>query len=301
MTRCVLITGGGGFVGSHLAQGFKALGDAVFAADRLFDTATRQRLAGVDLIEGDLLSGEMALPHADLVIHGAAITTPAESDAASEDALLSANIALTNRVLRHAIDSGAKDFVFISSSGVFSATDGDSVHLESTAPTADLPYAKAKHAGEDAATAATELRAISIRLGPIYGPDERPRDTRTIVSPIRRWLNMALSGEPIIVDMPAERRDWTFAPDLALALDTLLHKQPSLRGVFHLTSGQSIANIDLARMIADLVPGARIVIGDTTRIERLPMASDRLDLSALYEWTTLPTGLARILSAEARA
>lgn len=301
MTRRVLITGAGGFVGSHLAAGFKALGDAVFAVDRLFDPTTRQRLADIDLIEGDLLSDEMALPPADLVIHGAAITTPAKGGTAAEHVLLSANTALTNRVLRHASESGAQDFVFISSSGVFSATDGDGVHLESTAATADLPYAKAKRAGEDAAAAATELRAISIRLGPIYGPDERPRDTRTVVSPIRRWLNTALLGEPIIVDMPAERRDWTFAPDLALAIDALLRQQPPLRGVLHLTSGQSIANIDLARMIADLIPEAQIVIGDTTRIERLPMASDRIDLSALYEWTTLPTGLARILSAEARA
>ncbi len=50
----VLITGGGGFVGSHLAQGFHTLGYAVTAMDLRFDAETRTRLAGVRLIEAAL-------------------------------------------------------------------------------------------------------------------------------------------------------------------------------------------------------------------------------------------------------
>ncbi|WP_375599693.1 NAD-dependent epimerase/dehydratase family protein [Devosia sp. Naph2] len=301
MTRRVLITGAGGFVGSHLAEGFRALGDEVFGVDRLFDQKTRRRLDGIAFIETDLLRSDgPELPHADLVIHGAAITTPPDGTMLPDGAHLAANLALTDEVLRHAIACGAKDFVFVSSSGVFSAEDGEGIHLESTSATARLPYAEAKRAGEKSADAIRELRAISVRLGPIYGPHEHPRDTRAVVSSVRRWLNMAISHEAMVVDMPAERRDWTFAPDLPFALDALLKKKPQARGVFHLTSGEAVANIDLARMICDLVPEAQIVIGDTTRIELFPMGSDRLDLSALFEWTTIPTGLARILSAEAR-
>ncbi len=299
MKRRVLITGAGGFVGSHLAEGFRSLGDTVFAVDRLFDKQARERLAGVALIEADILGAD--LPNVDLVVHGAAITTPPRDWGVSDHDYIAANTALADRVLRHAIDSGAKDFVFISSSGVFAPEDGDGIHLESTTPTASLPYAQAKRAGEEACDRATQLRALSIRLGPIYGPNERSRETRTIVSAVRRWLDMAFADKAITVDMPDERRDWTFAPDLALALDALLRQQPPLRGVVHLTSGHVVSNIDLARMIANLVPQARVVFGETARVERLPMASDRLDMSALYEWTTIPTGLAHVMAAEARA
>lgn len=301
MSRRVLITGAGGFVGSHLAEGFAALGDRVVAVDRAFDPATRERLVGIELGEGDLLGPDgIDLPAADLVIHAAAITTPPQGLGLSDEAHLAANVELMDRVLRHAVASGAKDFVFISSSGVFGADDGDGVHLESTSATASLPYARAKLAGEQAANAATVLRAISVRLGPIYGPHEAARESRTVVSPVRRWLDMALSGAPIVVDMPDERRDWTFAPDLPGALDALLRRQPPLRGVFHLTSGQVVSNIELAQRIADLVPSGRVAIGDTTRVERLPMDSDRLDLAELYDWTPLATGLAHVI-AEARA
>jgi nucleoside-diphosphate-sugar epimerase len=298
MSRRVLITGAGGFVGSHLAQGFAAMGDSVIGVDQAFDAKTSRRLAGVELIERDMLAAGDDLPAADLVIHGAAITTPPE---AGEDQLLGANVAMLQAGLRHAVACGAGDFVFISSSGVFSPEDGDGIHLESTVPTATLPYARAKRAGEDALSEAGKLRAIAIRLGPIYGPHEEPRQTRTIVSPVQRWLGMALRGEPIIVEMPEERRDWTYAPDLAGALDALLRREPTERGVFHLTSGQIFANGEVARMIAELVPGADVRASATSRTLRLPMSSDRLDLDALYGWTPIQQGLVQILQEEGRA
>jgi|SRR5215217_3447743 len=301
MTRRVLITGAGGFVGSHLAQGFAAMGDLVIGVDQAFDGVTSWRLIGVELIERDMLATAGDLPAADLVIHGAAITTPLQAGGAGEDRLLGANIALLQASLRHAVDCGASDFVFISSSGVFAPEDGDGIHLESTVPTATLPYAQAKRAGEEALAKVGSLRAISIRLGPIYGPHERPRQTRTVVSPVRRWLDMALSGEPIIVEMPEERRDWTFAPDLAGALDALLHRQPPASGAFHLTSGQIFSNGEVARMIAGLVPGANVAVAEVKRTPRLPMSSNRLDLSELYGWTPMPQGLAQMLDAEGRA
>lgn len=297
MNRRVLITGAGGFVGSHLAQGFAALGDSVIGVDREFDAMTGRRLVGVELIERDMLAAGDDLPAADLVIHGAAITTPPE---AGKDQLLGANVAMLKASLRHAVACGAGDFVFISSSGVFSPEDGDGIHLESTVPTANLPYARAKRAGEEALSDAGKLRAIAIRLGPIYGPHEQPRQTRKIVSPVRRWLDMALSGQPILVEMPEERRDWTFAPDLAGALDALLRSEPAASGVFHLTSGQILTNGEVAQMISNLVPAAEVRVAGVSRALRLPMSSDRLGLNALFDWTPMPHGLVQILQQEGR-
>jgi UDP-glucose 4-epimerase len=277
------------------------MGDGVIGVDRAFDAITTQRLAGVELIERDMLLAGSDLPMADIVIHGAALTTPPETCVAGEDQLLGANVAMAQASLRHAVECGASDFVFISSSGVFAPEDGDGIHLESTVPTATLPYARAKRAGEEALASAGMLRAIAIRLGPIYGPHEQPRQTRTIVSPVRRWLDMALSGESIVIEMPEERRDWTYAPDLAGALNALLRRRPPVRGIFHLTSGQILANSEVARMIVDLVPGAEVKAAEVSRAARLPMSSDRLDLAALYDWTPMRRGLAQILHCEGHA
>ncbi|WP_241362465.1 NAD-dependent epimerase/dehydratase family protein, partial [Escherichia coli] len=74
----VLITGAGGFVGSHLAAGFRALGHPVTALDRTFDADTAVRLAGIDLVEVDLALRDHVLrdlPAAEVVIHAAALTT----------------------------------------------------------------------------------------------------------------------------------------------------------------------------------------------------------------------------------
>lgn len=301
MTRSVLVTGGGGFVGSHLVAGLVALGHAVTAVDRCFDDPTRERLCGATLIEKDLIANSgTGLPAADLVIHGAAITTPPGDIAPDHTAFIRTNLQLLRTTLDHAVSSGAADFVFLSSSGVFRPEDGAGIHLESTQPTADLPYARAKRAGEhEVAVAGGTLRAISVRLGPVYGPAEVARDTRTLVSPLRRWLDRVASNQPILLTHPAERRDWTFAPDLPHALLALLRGDHT-GGVYHLTSGQVVSNLELARLVADLVPDTSIEIAPSPVAPRLPMGSDRLDLAALYGWTPLREGITLILE-EARA
>lgn len=301
MSRTVLITGAGGFVGSHMAEGFAAMGDAVIALDAAFDARTRERLAGGELIEApvsaDVLADDRAL---DLVIHGAAITTPPEEFGMTAEQHVAANVLMLEDALALAMRHGASDFVFISSSGVFSLEDGEGVQLESTVPTATMPYAAAKRAGERATAAAgsTTLRAISIRLGPIYGPHEASRDTRKIVSQVRRWLDRVESGEPIIVQMPDECRDWTFAPDLPRALDALLAQEPKVSGVVHLTSAEIVSNLALAELIAGLVDGAWVDVAPLGQAPRLPIKSDRVDLQTLYAWTPLRDGLAAIRNIE---
>ena len=302
MNRTVLITGAGGFVGSHLAQGFLAMGDAVVALDRAFDTATRQRLNGGLIVEQALTASAFShLPKIDLVIHAAAITTPPDDLGISDAAHIEGNVSLLTTCLDFATRHGVSDFVFVSSSGVFAPEDGSGIHLETTPATSRLPYAMAKRAGEAATKGANSgsLRALSIRLGPIYGPNETQRDSRRIVSQIRRWLDAAGRGEPIIVTMPDEHRDWTFAPDLAPALSRLLAIEPKLTGIIHLTSADIIANLDLAQAVAALVDGSSVVSAPTDATPRLPMASVRLDMPSFYPWTSLTAGLQQTLEVAA--
>ena len=299
MSRRVLITGAGGFVGSHLARGFAELGDEVVAHDRQFDAATAGRLEGIERVAGSLTAtGLQPLGRFDLVVHGAAITTAPDQLAMTGAGHIRANLDLLLECLDFAASSRSGTFVFLSSSGVFADDDGEDVLVETTPASGTSPYAVAKRAGEIIAgsAAAGELMAISVRLGPVYGPFERPRHTRMQVSLVRRWLDAARRGEAIVVATPEARRDWTYAPDLPRALDALLRRGADLTGVVHLTAADFVTDRQLADTIAAMVEGAEVRVERSGDMVRVPMRSDRIDLPALIDWTPLAGGLRQILA-----
>lgn len=300
MSRNVLITGAGGFVGSHLAAGFALLGDTVTAFDQAFDAPTRKRLAALDCVEAPLnIDNLQRLGRFDLVIHGAALTTAPQDLGVSDAAHIKTNMDLLLDCLGFAQGSSASHFVFISSSGVFDNADAQGVLRETTPARGRAPYAVAKRAGEMVVDAAVSERfsAFSIRLGPIYGPYEARRETRIHVSQVRRWLDRAQLGQPIVVTSPDTRRDWTFAPDLAPALDAVLRRKPAMTGALHFTSGEVVQELDLARQIAALVSGVQVQVAPDGLPERLPMTS-MLDF---LQWTPLASGLQHILIEEAQS
>ncbi|SEQ40389.1 UDP-glucuronate 4-epimerase [Devosia sp. YR412] len=303
MSRRVLITGAGGFVGSHLATGFAKLGDHVTAFDRQFDAPTAARLEGIAMIEASLDSESLgALGPFDLVIHGAALTSTAEDLGISGTTHVRSNLLPLLDCLEFAQQAGASQFVFISSSGVFDNTDSDDVLLETTVPTSLAPYAVAKRASEIIVqgAASEHFTAFSIRLGPVFGPYEASRDSRKTVSMVRRWLDTARAGEPIVVTSPATVRDWTFAPDLAPALNAVLRDRVAPPAILHFSSPELTSEAGLAQAIAALVPGTRVEVETAGASRRLPMASMRRDMACLYPWTSLASGLSHIIATEAQ-
>ena len=226
MTRSsILITGAGGFVGSHLAEGFRDLGYDVTALDAMFDPSARRRLEGVALREVQL--GAAALddcPKADVVVHAAALTSSPGELGLSAPAHIQANLDAMLVSLDWASRIGARSFVFVSSSGVFAADDASELLLESVSPSGSGAYALAKRAGEliAAGAASPTLSVLVVRLGYLYGPFEAARSSRTNVSLIRTWLDDARAGRRLSVQTPFVRRDWTYVRDLPRALDALL-------------------------------------------------------------------------------
>ena len=296
MTRRALVTGAGGFVGGFLTRGLLEAGYAVTGLDQFFDEFARASLAGAELVESDITAEVLdGLGAFDLVIHGAAITSPSPETGLTAFDCLRINCETTLVVLAKARACGATDFVLLSSSGVFRSEDADGVLLESTPARATIPYAVAKRAGELLLEAELpgEMRAIAIRLGPIYGPGERVRQTRQHMSPLRRWIEAGRNGDAIVVDLPRSRRDWTYGPDLPKALLALLDRQPAISGVIHFTSGEDIDDVELAEMIAAKY-GVEVRLGDGVDY-RVPMTSEIVPPADLFGWTPLATGLNSVM------
>jgi UDP-glucose 4-epimerase len=288
--RSVLVTGAGGFVGAHLATGLAALGARVTALDSAFDAPTRARLAGLERVTLDLARDPLPGITPDLVVHAAAVTASPEALGLGTVAHMRANLDPLLAVL-DAAASWHAGIVFLSSSGVFAPGDGRGRLADDAAPTASHPYAAAKRAGEILALAAGPAAWV-LRLGHLYGPHEAPRPTRPAVSLVARWLASARAGETIFIPADDPARDWTFAPDLALAIARLVAADPPGRPV-HLASPHILRDSDLAALIAARHGAARIETGPPAATKP-PMVASTLAPLAGFPWTAPTDGLAAL-------
>jgi nucleoside-diphosphate-sugar epimerase len=296
VTHQASVSGAGGFVGGQIAAGLLAAGWRVAAVDISFDAEARARLRGAELVEADLSGGFPDLPRADLVIHAAAVTTEAEALGITRAAHVRANMAPLLAALDHAAATRAGAFVFLSSTGVFAATDGEPDLTDTCTPSAIHPYAAAKRAGELLVPAALAgaCPAHVVRLGHLYGPGEAARPTRTNLSLLRRWCDAAERGEALTVPADDPRRDWTWAPNLAPALLRLSRAAPANRPL-HLTSGHILSDGQLARLIARAAPRTIVRMGPAigAKPPAIPSAIPALDG---FRWTAPEEGLASLLA-----
>lgn len=289
----VLITGAGGFVGSHLAAGFAASGYQVTAVDMAFDAPTRTRLAGVRLIESDLAAGadELRGLEPQIIIHGAALTTNPEALGISAAEHVAANTMPLLSLLQFAATVRPRAFVFLSSSGVFSGADGSPDLADTDIPTAQGPYSAAKRAGEALVPGALGgvCETHILRLGYLYGPSETARPTRRNVSLLQDWLVAARQEQAIRVPANDPRRDWTWVPDLAPALIRILAGAGRCEPL-HLCQPVPVHDSELARLMAVHFPNVRIERGAAVPT-KAPLRSSRIAGLEGFAWTGIAAGL----------
>ncbi len=305
----VVVTGAGGFVCSEVCVALTQAGHAVLALDRHFDAPTRARLSGVWLIEGEVSDtlATLSLSAPAAVIHGAAVTASPEALGISRTAHIKRNMDMHLATLDWAQQSGTPRFLFLSSMGVFAADDApahNGTFTEATIPTADCAYCVAKRMGEMLTTTAAQpgFATLSLRLGGIVGPHEVVRDTRRILCLINRMLAEARATGIITVATPDALREWAWLPDLAQGIAALaVGFDATTPPMIHAGQPPAMRELDLARAIAERLPGT------TLRIASPPHAALRPPMATAYpsamptDWTPIPRLLDLLIAPAAAA
>jgi nucleoside-diphosphate-sugar epimerase len=214
-----LVTGGAGFIGSHLSQALLARGHRVRIVDNLSTGRRRNvdRLPGVEFMHGDLaddgVAGE-AVAGMDLVLHQAAIPSVPRSVA---DPLTShrANVDASLRLLVAARDAGVRRVVYAGSSSAYGDAPTQPKH-EGMPPSPLSPYALQKLVAEQYCRLFTRLyglETVTIRYFNVFGPRQDPSSPYSGV--ISLFATALLEGrQPTIYGDGEQTRDFTYVDNV---------------------------------------------------------------------------------------
>jgi nucleoside-diphosphate-sugar epimerase len=259
----VLVTGGAGFIGSHLVDALVTAGARVRVLDNLsagrLENLEKSRSA-IEFLEGDIrdlracADGCRAV---QVVFHQAALGSVPRSiaDPASS---ISVNVEGTANLFAAARDAGARRVVYASSSSVY----GDSADLpkrEGREGRPLSPYALSKHMNEELADVfgrCYRMEFVGLRYFNVYGPRQDPNGPYAAVIP--RFFDANLKGEPAVIYGDGEQsRDFTFVDD-AVAANLLAARAPaaSCGAAYNVGGGARTTVNDLARLVAEAVGGA---------------------------------------------
>jgi UDP-glucose 4-epimerase len=298
----ILITGGAGFIGSHLAEHFQGR-----AAVRVLDdlrTGHQRNLAGLDVefVRGSILDRETlrtAMQDVDYVYHLAAMVSVVES-VRQPHACVELNTIGTLNVLEAAATAGVRKLCFSSSAAVY----GDNPVVpkrEDMCPEPRSPYAVTKLDGEFYCRQFTEagrLETVALRFFNVFGPRQDPNGPYGAAVPI--FFQRALAGEPLtIFGDGSQTRDFIYVKDIVAALD-FVAGTPGLTGVFNAGYGGQMTVLELAQRILSFA-GSRSPIrfaparaGD---VRHSRASVERLQQAGFRPANTLDAGLQQMLSA----
>ncbi len=219
----MLVTGGAGFIGSHIVERLIGLGNSVRVLDD-FSTGRRENTApfesDIDLMVGDVRDIDIvrrAVDGVDVVFHEAALASVPRS---VDDPITSneVNVGGTLNVLVAARDAGVRRLVYASSSSVY----GDSPELpkaEHMAPAPESPYAVGKLAGEHYCTVFSSLyglECVSLRYFNVFGPRQDPDSQYAAVVPI--FTSALMAGRRCLIHGDGEQsRDFTYVENVVEA------------------------------------------------------------------------------------
>lgn len=252
----VLVTGGAGFIGSHIAEALVRAGHRVRVLDNFY-SGRRNNLAAVrddvEVVRGDCASpgtARRAVKGVEVVYHEAAIPSVARS---VDDPALShaANATGTLAMLVAARDAGVRRFLYAGSSSVY----GDSPRLpkrESMAPQPLSPYAAAKLVGEHYLAVFCRLYGIeglTLRYFNVFGPRQDPSSPYSGV--ISLFATALLAGRtPVIYGDGRQSRDFTYVENVVRGNLLALHAQGARGQAVNVATGRRVSLLELLRVMA---------------------------------------------------
>lgn len=257
-----LVTGGAGFIGSHLAQALCQQGAEVIVLDNLSSGLTanlewRRETHRLEFVRGDIRDGALVrrlMAGCQWVFHQAAIASvpySVEQPVDTHDQNLSATLAL----LVAAREAGVRRFVFASSSAIYG--DGpEPVKHEGLPPLPLSPYALQKYAGErygQLFQALHGLETVALRYFNVFGPRQVFDSPYSGV--IARFCTAYLAGKrPTIFGDGLQSRDFVYVTDVARAnLDAAMAPGRQVAGrFFNIAGGRSVSLLDLTVSLNEL-------------------------------------------------
>lgn len=250
----ILITGGAGFIGSHIVEHFQ--GNAKVRVLDNLRSGHRQNLAGMacEFLEGSILDRELvrrAVAGVDCVFHLAAMISVPESMQQPVECN-EVNTAGTLVVLEEAARAGVKKLVFSTSAAIYGDNPA-TPKVETMSPEPKSPYAVTKLDGEYyCAMFAREgrLSTACLRYFNVFGPRQDPRSQYAAAVPI--FIDRAVKNEPITIYGDGEQtRDFIYVKDIVAANVFFATESPAT-GVFNVAYGRRITINDLAKTVCQM-------------------------------------------------
>ncbi len=269
----ILVTGGAGFIGSHVAEALLVRGGAVTILDNLdpfYDPALKEaNLGALEAIGGDLrvVRGDVRDPDAvaraaegaAAVVHLAALAGVRPSIERPAD-YWDVNLVGTQRLLEPFRQRPQVRIVFGSSSSVYGGNEKVPFHEDDPVDRPVSPYAATKRAGELLVRTHHELygnAVVCLRFFTVYGPRQRPEMA------IHKFTRLIAAGEPVpMFGDGTTSRDYTYISDIVSGVLAALE----------IENGFHIYNLGGSRttMLAELITMIGEALGRRPRVERLP-------------------------------
>jgi len=277
-----LVTGGAGFIGSHIAEALVKRGDRVRVLDNLI-TGRRENLSPIanriEFIEGDIRDYATTLRAAEgarVIFHQAAV--PSVPRSVAEPALNhDINVNGTFNVLMAAREAGARRVVYAASSSAYGDTETLPKH-ESMSPSPLSPYAAAKLFGEyycQVFTRVYNLETVSLRYFNVFGPRQDPSSPYSGV--ISKFITALLEGEaPVVYGDGEQSRDFTYVSNVVDANLRAAESGEAIGQVINLGIGERVT---INQLLAEL----QKIIGSNlpTRYEDTRAGDVRHSLAAI--------------------
>lgn len=258
--RC-LVTGGAGFIGSHITDALRHVGATVRVVDN-FSTGSRRNLEhhrddpGVEVVEGDVSDGptaSRAVEGVDVIFHEAAMASVPRS--MREPDLCHAWCATsTVKLLQAGVATGVRRFVLASTSAAYG--DSEFVSKRESDPVAPLsPYAAGKLSAESYCQAfgrSFDIETVVLRYFNVFGPRQDPKSEYSAVIP--RFVSMILNGDrPIIYGDGEQSRDFVYVGDVARANLLAAAVPAATGGTFNVARGERTTLLELLTVLRDLL------------------------------------------------